>query len=259
MAKVKDLIGLKIGNLTVLERDYNYTKEHNLKQNRPYWKCQCTCGKIFSVCGSSLTKKNNFTKKCKECSNKDKIKDLTGLIFDNLTVLEIAGRANDRHVLYKCRCICGNETLVNGNNLITGKVRSCGCIKSYGEYKIIKLLQKNNIHFETQKTFPTCIFPNSNSLARFDFYIENNFLLEFDGIQHYKTTGSWNSPETFKKTKERDIIKNNWCYNNNIPLKRIPYWKLDSLTIDDIMTNKFLINYDGIIVEEKECTTTQTT
>ena len=43
----------------------------------------------------------------------------------------------------------------------------------------------------------------------FDFYIENSFLLEFDGEQHFHTrNGGWNNEENFSKTQERDKIKN---------------------------------------------------
>ena len=149
MARAKDLTGLIFGELTVLERDWDYVRENNIRNNRPYWKCQCSCGKIFTVCGSSLTRKNNSTKRCIECGNKSKIKNLIGLTFYNLKVLEIAGRANDRHVTYKCRCICGNITIVKGQDLISGHIKSCGCLNSYGEYKIIQL-------FETLP-WPSCI------------------------------------------------------------------------------------------------------
>ena len=245
MAKIKDLTNKDFGDLKVLERDFDYVKEHNIKSNRPYWRCQCSCGKIFSVCGSSLTRKNNPTRRCIECGNKSKIRNLTGLTFYNLTVLEDAGRTKDRHVLYKCRCNCGNETLISGRDLLSGHVKSCGCLKSYGEYKIIQLLQENNTQFETQKTFKTCVFPNTKALAKFDFYIENNFLLEYDGIQHFQATGSWNTKEALQKNHERDAFKNQWCKENNIPLKRIPYWKLKNLTIEDIMGDKFLLKEEN--------------
>lgn len=43
-----DLTGRKFGKLTVLHRDTSK------KYNRPYWVCQCECGNIHSVKGSSL-------------------------------------------------------------------------------------------------------------------------------------------------------------------------------------------------------------
>ena len=79
------------------------------------------------------------------------------------------------------------------------------------------------------------------NLSRFDFYIDNNFLLEFDGIQHFKSTSGWNNEENFKITQERDKYKNQWCHENNIPLKRIPYWEIDNITIDNIMDDTFLV------------------
>lgn len=81
--------------------------------------------------------------------------------------------------------------------------------------------------------------------AYFDFYIENKYLIEYDGEQHfnYKNEG-WNIQENFNKTKERDLIKNQWCKQNNIPLIRIPYWKLDTLKLDDLIleTSQYIVH-----------------
>ena len=53
--------------------------------------------------------------------------------------------------------------------------------------------------------------------------------------------GGWDTEEYFALIKQRDEYKNNWCKENNIPLKRIPYWKLDTLTLEDIMGDEYLI------------------
>ena len=56
--------------------------------------------------------------------------DLTGAVFDRLTVLEFAGRrAGSGHILWKCQCSCGNTTTVLSQNLMSNKVRSCGCLR----------------------------------------------------------------------------------------------------------------------------------
>lgn len=49
MSKYIDLTGQRFGRLIVLERDYDYVKEHNLKTKNIYWKCQCDCGTIKSI------------------------------------------------------------------------------------------------------------------------------------------------------------------------------------------------------------------
>jgi len=53
--------------------------------------------------------------------------DLTGRTFGLLTVVgrgpsDVRGKA-----CWRCRCACGGETLVIGDNLRRGNTRSCGC------------------------------------------------------------------------------------------------------------------------------------
>lgn len=56
------------------------------------------------------------------------IKDLTGLQFDRWRVVELRGQNERGAALFLCRCKCGNESVVRGGQLTTGKSRSCGCI-----------------------------------------------------------------------------------------------------------------------------------
>jgi len=55
-------------------------------------------------------------------------------------------------------------------------------ISSRGEEKIKNLLIENNIEFTTEKTFETCRFENTHALARFDFFVDNQYIIEFDGL-----------------------------------------------------------------------------
>lgn len=60
-------------------------------------------------------------------------KDLTGERFGRLTVIERA----ENHVApsgkitarWKCVCDCGNETIMQSNNLRSSQVKSCGCMQ----------------------------------------------------------------------------------------------------------------------------------
>lgn len=55
-------------------------------------------------------------------------KDLTGQRFGRLTVLEFV--PNDKSNSYwKCKCDCGNETLVAGEKLTRNHTQSCGCLQ----------------------------------------------------------------------------------------------------------------------------------
>lgn len=55
-------------------------------------------------------------------------RDLTGQRFGKLTVLERTNEKQDRYYLWRCRCDCGGEILVNTKRLRRGTVTNCGCV-----------------------------------------------------------------------------------------------------------------------------------
>lgn len=69
-------------------------------------------------------------------TNKDmsKITDLTGNVYSYLTVISFSHKENhsrvNRPYYWNCKCVCGNEVLVNSNNLKGGSTKSCGCMRS---------------------------------------------------------------------------------------------------------------------------------
>lgn len=244
--------GILDSRLTILEQDKEYKKRNNIKSNFAYWKCKCECGTIFSAEGNSL--RQGKIKSC-GCLNKEKLKErslqnknnLIGKTFGFLYVesedLDRKRKKGNGHAYWNCKCLnCGKKVSVIGTHLSMGLSFSCGCISSKGELFITKLLLENNIKFESQKTFETCRSQITNYPLKFDFYINDSFLVEFDGQQHFSCSESWwNTKEKFQQIKEYDNYKNNWSKENNIPLKRIPYWKLNNLTLEDIMGDKYLI------------------
>ena len=165
-------------------------------------------------------------------------KDLLGQKFGKLTVIDKTDkRDSSGAIIWKCQCECGNIIEVRTNSLTTAHTISCGCIQSKGEYNIAKILNAYQISYQSQKKFDSCRFIDTNAQAKFDFYIiKDNYLIEYDGNQHFYAKGTdWNTEEKFKKTQEHDAYKNQWCKDNNIPLIRIPYTKLDTLCIEDLM------------------------
>jgi hypothetical protein len=85
-------------------------------------------------------------------------------------------------VVWKCKCDCGNYTLVPQDRLRKGEKLSCGCLKeSFGVRQIKNLLNENNIPFEVEKMFDDCINPKTNNFLRFDFFVDNKYLIEYDG------------------------------------------------------------------------------
>ena len=55
--------------------------------------------------------------------------ELAGQPVGRLLVLYECGRSKGGHVLWKCRCDCGNECVVSGDDLRKQRTQSCGCLR----------------------------------------------------------------------------------------------------------------------------------
>lgn len=111
---------------------------------------------------------------------------------------------------------------------------------SKGEKKIIDLLRTNKIKFEREVSFDGLVGLKGVPL-RFDFAVYRNnklyCLIDFDGRQHFEFVKYFHKNIcNFNKAKEWDRRKNSYCLIHNIPLIRIPYWELDTLTFERIFT-----------------------
>ena len=229
--KGTDLTGQKFNRLTVLKRANDSAK----------WICLCDCGNLTEVTTTHL--KSGHTKSCgclkiEQAANR--LIDLTGYKTGLLTVIGLDKERSTPNTKYWiCKCECGNQISVNRTALIRGdrSTQSCGCVKlSHGEEKIKALLTEHNISFEQEKIFPSCINPLTKMPLRFDFFVDNRYLIEYDGEQHYRQTNEkW---EPLEKVQYRDRIKDNWCRDHNIVLIRIPYTKLKTLTIEDLLPKR---------------------
>lgn len=54
-------------------------------------------------------------------------KDLTGMRFSKLTVVELAPRTNKYEIKWRCKCDCGNIKDISGHSIRRGNAKSCGC------------------------------------------------------------------------------------------------------------------------------------
>lgn len=85
---------------------------------------------------------------------------------------------------------------------------------------------------------------NTNQMYRFDFAIFKDnklaYLIEFDGRQHFSGPESkWKYTRTLEEIKQVDEAKNKYCKNNNIILKRIPYFQISKITLKNIESDLF--------------------
>lgn len=247
-----DLRGQIFGRLLVLKR----------AENGPNWKvrwnCVCSCGNLVSVTAEHL--KSGHTRSCgcfqKDRANETHFKDLTGKKFGKLLVIsrnfEYQEKKDSTQTYWNCICDCGEKTVVTGGKLVFGHTQSCGCVQSFGELKIKELLRKNNIKYLSNYTFKDCL-SDKNRKLKYDFAIFDNlnnlkYLIEFDGVQHFICQNrGWATLELFEGQQKRDRIKDKYCFENKIPIIRIPYVMLNFFTLDDIKieTSNFILTREN--------------
>lgn len=121
MSKIKNLTGQRFGKLLVVSRGEN---DNN---RRCTWNCLCGCGKIVNVKSAYLV--SGGTTSC-GCSRVD---SLVGKKFGRLTVVSreenIRSNTGRSHVMYMCKCDCGNSVVIKAENLRSGNTKSCGCLE----------------------------------------------------------------------------------------------------------------------------------
>lgn len=217
------------GRLTIIEDLHKTTKDRH-----KIWKYKCECGNIGEISSASL---RVGTQSCgcliKENINISNKNNLLGQKFEHLLVIEETNqRTNKGNIIWKCKCDCGNECFASTSILVNGDKKSCGCItQSKGAEQIEKLLQENNIPFEKEKRFNDC---RDTYPLPFDFYVDNKYIIEYDGEQHSKAIQSWGGIEELLKIKQHDSIKNEWCFKNHIPIIRLNY-KIKDIKLEDLI------------------------
>lgn len=159
-------------------------------------------------------------------------------------------------------CVCGSIKTIKGAHLVSGGIKSCGCIVSYGEKRIKEILNKTNITYKHNISIKE-VKSNKGGVLKFDFivYKDNKieYIIEFDGEQHFGYTGrDWSTKQHFEDCRKNDLIKNKYCFDNNIILIRIPYTELKTMTLKDlkpitssyILTSKneklYYLKYSGV-------------
>ena len=110
---------------------------------------------------------------------------------------------------------------------------------SQGEIKIAEILEFYNLNFVEEYSFPDLI-SNSGRPLRFDFAIfddngDLDFLIEFQGIQHYQPKSKFGGLGGLRKQQYNDMLKREYCKLHNLTLVEIPYWDEGIMNYDYIM------------------------
>ena len=97
------------------------------------------------------------------------------------------------------------------------------CQESHGERMVDRILTKAGVDFERQKKFNGC---RDKRLLPFDFYLkrgEVQFVIEYNGGQHYKPVNRFGGEDAFIGVQKRDAIKKQFCESMGIRHIEIPH------------------------------------
>lgn len=98
---------------------------------------------------------------------------------------------------------------------------------SRGEIKIEEILEQAGLVYQEEYSFPDLVSSSGRPL-RFDFAVftdegDLDFLIEYQGIQHYEAKSKFGGAKGLFRQKYNDTQKRNYCKVHNINLVIIPY------------------------------------
>ena len=110
---------------------------------------------------------------------------------------------------------------------------------SRGEIKIEEILSKAGLNFKEEYIFPDLVSSNGRPL-RFDFAVfdddgDLDFLIEYQGIQHYEPKEKFGGLSGLRKQQYNDALKREYCKTHGYILIAIPYWEEGRISYDTIM------------------------
>ena len=114
---------------------------------------------------------------------------------------------------------------------------------SRGEIKICDILEMAGLPFKEEYSFPDLISSSGRPL-RFDFAVfddndELDFLIEYQGIQHYEPKSKFGGASGLAKQKYNDSQKRKYCQLHGYNLIAIPYWE------EGIIDNNYIMKKAG--------------
>lgn len=164
----KNLTGQRFGRLVV--RHYCGSQPSTSgKRNYPIWACECDCGETVAVWSHSLS--SGHTQSCgclqKEATSEARSAELAGHTFARLTVVRRIG-SDRQSALWLCTCECGEVAEVITEKLVSGHVRSCGCLQAESRRKPKSHGESHRPEYIIWKGMRArCLNPNSKSFARY--------------------------------------------------------------------------------------------
>lgn len=191
----------------------------------------CECGEIFETTWHKIITQNKI--RCNKCARlirtkkEQKEKELEIIEVLKKDGNELISEYINNLSPLKIKCSCGNtfQTTWSSYNNSKHKKNKCNnCNQNYKKYEelVISALNKKNIKFYREKQFDNLKIVRK---LKFDFYLPDyKYCIEVDEKYHNSTKG-------IKEYEISNVLKKEYCENNNLKLIKIT----DKNTYDEII------------------------
>lgn len=196
-----DINNLRFGQLVVIGKS-------SVKNKHSMWECLCDCGKVIRARSYDL--RYGLIKSCGHIEN------LIGNTYGRLTVIAYAGHfynsAGNRQAFWFAECSCDKSILVKANDLKTGKVKSCGCLRSdLGKVKTLTHgLTKHRLYSIYCSMLKRCYNPKATNFER---YGGRGILVCKEWRNSFIDFYKWSITSGYKDTLQLDRINNEGPYS----------------------------------------------
>ena len=215
-------------NYTLLTTEY--------KNNKSNLDIICDKGHEWHPTFDNFIFKNRKCRKCADIQNSVNQKEKWDNILDivesaGYTMLSTEDEYENQKSKLRALCPNNHEYEFCINNFKKGK-RCHKCIMSGGEQEIERILNKYSVDHIFNYRFTESYIKNKP----YDFYIPHlDLCIEYDGQQHYHLQFGKSLLDLMNQ-KYIDDVKNEYCWNNDLHLIRIPYWDFD--VIEEIIVKE---------------------
>ena len=112
---------------------------------------------------------------------------------------------------------------------------------SRGEIKIEEILKNAGMKFVEEYSFSDLVSTSGRPL-RFDFAVFDDsgaldFLIEYQGVQHYEGKSKFGGKSGLRKQQYNDNLKREYCRRMGYTLVEVPYW------------DEGIVNYDYLLIK----------
>jgi hypothetical protein len=133
--------------------------------------------------------------------------DLTGQVFNKMTVLSHQGKNKTGQSLWLCRCECGNEKTVAAHHLKSDNIKSCGCLLATENraawsttHGMSKTFEWNSYHAAKKRCNPAL-----TRLRTYNDYVGRGIEFRFVSFdQFYKEIGPRPEPKKLYSLERKD-------------------------------------------------------